>query len=79
MAMVESIPKIIHPELADYSWSTIVVVVAAIIVKLVLGCYVRRAGKRFASSSLVASGLDALFDAFFCDFDWDYSNHDFPH
>lgn len=63
MAMVESIPKIIHPELADYSWATIVVVVAAIIVKLLLGGYVRRAGKRFASSSLIASGLDALFDA----------------
>lgn len=63
MAMVESIPKIIHPELADYSWATIVVVVAGIIVKLLLGGYVRRAGKRFASSSLIASGLDALFDA----------------
>ncbi len=63
MAMVESIPKIIHPELANYSWATIVVVAAAIIVKLILGLYVRRAGKRFASSSLVASGLDALFDA----------------
>lgn len=63
MAMAESIPKIIHPELADYSWATIIVVVAAIFTKLVLGCYVRRSGKRFASSSLVASGVDALFDA----------------
>lgn len=63
MAMIESIPKIIHPELADYSWATIVVVVAAIFAKLILGCYVRHAGKRFASSSLVASGVDALFDA----------------
>ena len=63
VAMVESIPKIVHPELADYSWATIIVVIAAIIVKLVLGIYVRRAGKHYASSSLVASGVDALFDA----------------
>ena len=63
MALIESIPKILHPELADYSWATITVVVAAIITKLILGWYVRRAGKRFSSSSLVASGIDALFDA----------------
>lgn len=63
MAMVESIPKIIHPELADYSWATIIVVVAAIVVKILLGSYVHHAGKRFASSSLKASGIDALFDA----------------
>lgn len=63
MAMVESIPKILHPELADYSWNTIVVVVAAIVVKLILGLYVRHAGRRFSSSSLIASGIDALFDA----------------
>lgn len=63
MAMVESVPKIIHPKLADYSWATIIVVVAATAVKLILGTYVRHAGKRYASSSLVASGIDALFDA----------------
>jgi len=63
MALVESIPKIITPELADYSWATIAVVIAAIVVKLMLGCYVRHAGKKFASSSLKASGIDALFDA----------------
>lgn len=61
MALFESFPKIIHPELADYSWATIVVVVAAVIAKLFLGIYVRRAGKRFDSGSLLASGLDALF------------------
>ena len=54
MAMLESFPKIFHPELADYSWATIVVVVAAIFVKLVLGIYVKRAGKRLDSSSLKA-------------------------
>lgn len=63
VALFESVPKIIQPELADYSWATILVVSAAIIVKLSLGSYVRKAGRRLNSSSLAASGLDALFDA----------------
>ncbi len=63
MALFESFPKIIHPELADYSWATITVIVAAILAKLALSAYVRRAGKRFDSGSLLASGLDAFFDA----------------
>ncbi len=63
MALLEAIPKIIHPELADYSWATIVVVVSAIIVKLALGIYVKKTGRRLDSSCLVASGTDALFDA----------------
>lgn len=63
MSLVESVPKIITPELADYSWATIVVVVLAILVKLVLGIYIRRMGRKYDSSSLSASGMDALFDA----------------
>lgn len=63
VSLAESIPKIIHPELADYSWATITVVTAAIVIKLALGTYVRRVGKKVNSSSLVASGVDALFDA----------------
>ncbi len=63
MALFESVPKIITPELADYSWATIAVVVLAIIVKLALGTYVRRMGRKYDSSSLAASGVDALFDA----------------
>lgn len=63
MALVESIPKIIHPELADYSIATIIVVIAAIIVKIFLGTHFRKMGKKLNSSSLSASGVDALFDA----------------
>lgn len=63
MALTESIPKIIHPELADYSLATIVVIVSAIFVKLFLGLYVKKSGQRLESSSLIASGVDALFDA----------------
>lgn len=63
MALLEAIPKIIHPELADYSWATIVVVVSAIFAKLILGLYVKKTGRKLDSSCLVASGADALFDA----------------
>ena len=63
LSLSESIPKIIHPELADYSWATITVVVLAVVVKIVLGLYVRKMGQKYNSRSLVGSGVDALFDA----------------
>lgn len=63
MSLFESIPKIITPELADYSWATITVVVLAIVVKLALGFYARHVGRKYDSNSLSASGMDALFDA----------------
>ncbi len=63
MALLEALPKMFHPELAGYSWATIVVVILAIFTKLALGIYARQSGKRYNSSSLAASGIDALFDA----------------
>ena len=62
-SLVESIRKIIEPEAIDYSPVTLVVVAAAIIVKVVLGIYVSRKGTDVNSASLRASGKDALFDA----------------
>ncbi len=62
-ALVESIKKIITPEPADHSTVTIVILAAAIVVKLLLGLYVRKKGKEVNSGSLKASGTDALFDA----------------
>ena len=38
-------------------------IVVAIVVKLVLGQYVKRKGKQLKSDALIASGADALFDA----------------
>jgi len=40
-----------------------VVIVVAIVVKLVLGQYVKRKGLQLKSDALIASGSDALFDA----------------
>ena len=62
-ALIESIKKIIHPEEANYSGLTLVILVVAIIAKLMLGKYVKTKGEQVNSGALVASGSDASFDA----------------
>jgi cation diffusion facilitator family transporter len=62
-SLVESVKKIIHPEAADYSTVSLIIIAVAIAVKLVLGQYVKKQGKKHNSGALVASGSDALFDA----------------
>ena len=62
-AFVESAKKIFHPETADYSAITLIILVAGIIVKFALGLYVKKKGKTVNSDSLVASGSDAFNDA----------------
>ena len=62
-SLVESVKKIINPEAADYSTVSLIIIAVAIVVKLVLGQYVKRQGKKHSSGALVASGSDALFDA----------------
>ena len=62
-SLIESVKKIIHPVQPEYTTVTLVVIIVAILVKLVLGWYVRRQGKRLESDALSASGSDALFDA----------------
>jgi len=62
-ALVESVKKIIEPEAADYSTVALVIIAAAVIVKIILGRYVSAKGRQVNSGSLVASGKDALFDA----------------
>lgn len=62
-ALVESIKKIIYPETSDYSIVTLVIIIAGIFVKFILGLYVKKKGKQVNSDSLVASGSDAFNDA----------------
>ena len=62
-AFIESVKKVIHPEVSDYSTVTLIVLVAGILVKFILGIYVKKKGKDFNSDSLVASGSDAFNDA----------------
>ena len=62
-SLVESIKKIIHPETADYSIVSLVIIAVAVVVKLLLGRYVKAQGKKANSAALEASGADASFDA----------------
>ncbi len=62
-ALVESAKKIIHPQHADYSFVSLVIIAVAVGVKLLLGYYVEKQGKKVNSAALIASGKDAFFDA----------------
>ena len=62
-SLVESIKKIIHPEAADYSTISLIIIAVAIAVKLILGAYVKKQGQKVNSGALIASGSDASFDA----------------
>ena len=62
-AMIESFKKIFEPETPDYSPVALIIIGVAVLVKIVLGTYVQRTGKKVRSDSLVASGKDALMDA----------------
>ena len=62
-SLVESVKKIIHPETADYSLVSLVIIAVAVVVKLLLGRYVKAQGKKANSAALEASGADASFDA----------------
>ena len=61
-SLVESIKKIVHPEVVEYSIITLIILIAGVIVKFILGIYVKKKGKIVNSDSLVASGTDAFND-----------------
>ncbi len=60
---VESVKKIVHPEKPDYSIVSLIIIAVAVLVKIVLGRYVKAKGEQVNSGSLIASGSDAMFDA----------------
>lgn len=62
-AFVESVKKIIHPDTPDYSAATLIIVAVAVVVKIVLGRYVKHVGETVNSDSLVNSGEDATLDS----------------
>ena len=62
-SLVESIKKIIHPEAADYSITSLVIIAVAVVVKILLGRYVKAQGEKASSHALIDSGADATFDA----------------
>ena len=62
-AFVESVKKIIHPDTPDYSAAALIIVAVAVVVKIILGRYVKNTGKKVNSDSLVNSGEDATLDS----------------
>ena len=62
-SLVESVKKILNPSEPDYTTVALIIVAVAVVVKLVLGSYVKSKGKKLNSDSLVASGEDARLDA----------------
>ena len=62
-SLIESVKKVFSPVTPDYKVQTLIVVAAAVVIKISLGLFVKATGKRVRSDSLVASGQDALMDS----------------
>ena len=60
---VEAVKKIIHPDIPEYSTISLIIVAVAVVVKIVLGRYVKTVGVMVKSDSLINSGTDASMDA----------------
>jgi cation diffusion facilitator family transporter len=62
-SLYESIKKAINPTESTYSTITLIIIIVGIITKIILGHYTKGKGTQVNSTSLIASGSDALFDA----------------
>lgn len=62
-SFVESVKKIISPTTPDYSVVSLIIVGVAVVVKIVLGRYVKSIGVKVNSDSLINSGEDATLDS----------------
>lgn len=62
-SFTESVKKILRPETPDYAPASLLIIFAAVVVKILLGRYVKAVGRRVRSDSLVNSGEDATMDA----------------
>ena len=62
-SFVESVKQIMHPETPAYNAVSLIIVAVAVVVKVLLGRYVKRVGVRVNSDSLINSGEDATLDS----------------
>ena len=60
---VESVKKIISPDVPEYSTVSLIIVAVAVVVKIILCHYVKMVGILVKSESLINSGTDASMDA----------------
>jgi len=61
-SFMESWPKIFNPDVTSYTTVSLIIIAVAVVVKFVLGKYVKNIGEEINSQALVASGSDAFFD-----------------
>lgn len=62
-SFIESVKKIIAPETPDYTTVSLIIVAVGVVVKILLGRYVKSVGEKVNSDSLVNSGEDATLDS----------------
>ena len=62
-ALQESWPKIFAPDVTSYTTTSLIIIAVAVVVKILLGRYVKSTGEKINSQALIVSGSDALFDA----------------
>ena len=62
-SFVESVKQIIHPETPEYNAVSLIIVAVAVVVKILLGRYVKSVGEKVNSDSLINSGEDATLDS----------------
>ncbi len=62
-SFVESVKKIIAPAVPEYNIAALVIIAVGVVVKIVLGRYVKAVGVKVNSDSLVNSGEDATLDS----------------
>lgn len=62
-SFVGSVKQIIHPETPEYNAVSLIIVAVAVVVKILLGRYVKSVGEKVNSDSLINSGEDATLDS----------------
>ena len=62
-SFVESVKQIINPETPEYNTVSLIIVGVAVVVKILLGRYVKGVGVKVNSDSLINSGKDATLDS----------------
>ena len=62
-SLIESIKSILEKSTPHYSNVALIIIAVAVLVKIILGRFVKKQGEKYNSDSLVASGSDAMFDA----------------
>ena len=62
-ALKESVEKTIHPVHATYTIYSIIIVAVAVVVKFLFGRYIKKIGNSVNSKSLIAAGIDSMFDS----------------